>query len=310
MASNASGGGLFATLGKTRRSLKEGLLGLFRGSSTLGDADFDELEDRLILADMGVEASRRVVDSLRKAARGERIGDAGALTMRLKQELATILSRAESAAPEPGDRHPWVILMVGVNGVGKTTTVAKLADYYRQQGHSVMLAACDTFRAAAIEQLQRWGERLGVPVIAQGHGADAAAVAHDALQAARARGADVLIIDSAGRQHVNADLMEQLAKVVRVIRRLDPDAPHDVWLTVDAGNGQNVLSQIEHFSCHVPLTGLCVSKLDGTARGGILVAVAERFDLKVPFIGVGERVGDLERFAAEPFVDAMIDEAR
>lgn len=310
MAFNASGGDLFATLGKTRRSLKEGLLGLFRGSSTLGDADFDELEDRLILADMGVEASRRVVDALRKSARGERIGDAAALTARLKQELVAILGRAESAAPLPGDRRPWVILMVGVNGVGKTTTVAKLANYYQQRGHSVMLAACDTFRAAAIEQLQRWGERLGVPVIAQRHGSDAAAVAHDALQAARARGAEVLIIDSAGRQHVNADLMEQLAKVVRVIRRLDPDAPHDVWLTVDAGNGQNVLSQIEHFTRHVPLTGLCVSKLDGTARGGILVAVAERFDLKVPFIGVGERVDDLERFAAEPFVDAMIDEAR
>jgi fused signal recognition particle receptor len=170
-----------------------------------------------------------------------------------------------------------------------------------------MLAACDTFRAAAIDQLQRWGERLEVPVIAQQHGSDAAAVAHDALQAARARGMDVLIIDSAGRQHVNADLMEQLSKVARVITRLQADAPHDVWLTVDAGNGQNVLSQIEHFSRAVSLTGLCVTKLDGTARGGVLLAVAQRFDLAVPFIGVGEKPDDLRHFEATAFAEALLE---
>jgi fused signal recognition particle receptor len=306
MMFSSNGDGLFAKLGKTRKSLTDGLKGLFSSSTTLDAAAFDDMEDRLIMADMGGEASARVVDALRARTRREKIGDVETFNTLLKNELVKILAKAERAPPDPGSRRPYVILMVGVNGVGKTTTVAKLAHYFRQQGHTVMLAACDTYRAAAVEQLQRWGERLGVPVIAQGHGADAAAVAHDAVQAARARGMDVLIIDSAGRQHVNADLMEQLSKVARVVRKVDANAPHDVWLTVDAGNGQNVLSQIEHFSKAVPLTGLCVTKLDGTARGGVLLAVAQQFDLGIPFLGVGEGLDDLRPFRAEAFVEALV----
>ena len=300
------GDGLFSRLGKTRRSLADGLKGLFGGRTTLGDDDFDDLEDQLVMADMGAAASHRVVEALRDAARREKTADGEALRSLLGRELAAVLARAEAPPPALGEHHPYIVLMVGVNGVGKTTTVAKLAHHFSTRGKRVMLAACDTFRAAAVEQLQRWGERLDVPVIAQGHGADAAAVAHDAVQAARSRDVDVLIIDSAGRQHVNADLMEQLAKVVRVVGRVAPGAPHDVWLTVDAGNGQNVLSQIEHFARAVPLTGLCVTKLDGTARGGVLVAVAERFDLKVPFLGVGERLEDLRPFDAASFAEALV----
>lgn len=305
---NSTGKGLFAKLGKTRKSLTDGLRGLFGGGTHLEDADFDELEDQLIMADMGADASAHVVQALRDAARREKITDGDVLRSRLADELARILESAETPPPDPAARHPYIILMVGVNGVGKTTTVAKLAHYFKQRDFKVMLAACDTFRAAAIEQLQRWGERLDVPVVAQQHGSDAAAVAHDALLAARARGMDVLIIDSAGRQHVNADLMEQLGKVARILGRLEAGAPHDVWLTVDAGNGQNVLSQIEHFSRAVPLSGLCVTKLDGTARGGVLLAVAQRFKLPVPFIGVGEGLEDLRHFEARAFVDALLEE--
>ncbi len=305
MRLTSRGDGLFARLGKTRKSLTDGLKSLFSGRTALEDQDFDDIEDQLILADMGAAVSARVVESLREAARRDRLADAEALRARLREELVAVLATAEQPPSIPA-QHPYVIFMVGVNGVGKTTTVAKLAHHHRQQGRSVMLAACDTFRAAAVEQLQRWGERLDVPVIAQGHGTDAAAVAHDAVHAAVARNTDVLIIDSAGRQHVNADLMSQLTKVVRVIGRAAPGAPHDVWLTVDAGNGQNVLSQIEHFHRAVPLTGLCVTKLDGTARGGVVLAVAQRFDIPVRFLGLGEGVDDLRPFDAAGFVDAML----
>ncbi len=306
MIFKSRGDGLFSRLGKTRRSLADGLKGLFSGRTTLTDDDFDELEDQLVMADMGAAASHRIVEALRDAARREKTADGEALRSLLGRELAAVLARAEAPPVPAAEHHPYIVLMVGVNGVGKTTTVAKLAHHFKTGGQRVMLAACDTFRAAAVEQLQRWGDRLEVPVIAQGHGADAAAVAHDAVQAARARAVDVLIIDSAGRQHVNADLMEQLSKVVRVVGRVAPGAPHDVWLTVDAGNGQNVLSQIEHFARAVPLTGLCVTKLDGTARGGVLVAVAERFELAVPFLGVGEGLEDLRPFDAASFADALV----
>ncbi len=304
----ASARGLLAKLGKTRKSLGDGLTSLFGGKQRLSDEDFDDLEDQLILSDMGAAASARIVDSVRRSATRERLDVAG-LRSRICTELSGILEPVACELPPLPAEGPLVIFMVGVNGVGKTTTCAKLAHFYKSSGKSVMLAACDTFRAAAIEQLQRWGERIGVPVVAQQHGSDAAAVAHDAMQSARARGVDVLIIDSAGRQHVNADLMEQLAKVVRVIARIDAAAPHELWLTVDAGNGQNVLSQIENFARAVKLTGVCVTKLDGTARGGVLVAVAEQFGLKVPFIGVGEALEDLRRFEAEAFANALLGEA-
>ncbi|GJL80759.1 MAG: hypothetical protein DHS20C01_03930 [marine bacterium B5-7] len=300
------GESLFAKLGKTRKSFGESLKGLLGGRSVLEDSDFDELEDQLIMADMGVAASARVTQTLRDRAKRDKTPDSNALRDLMKQELTAILEPCQRVDIDPEASGLHVILMVGVNGVGKTTTSAKLAHYYAQAGKRVMLAACDTFRAAATEQLQRWGERLDVPVVARQHGADAASVAHDAMQAALARNMDYLIIDTAGRQHVNADLMEQLSKVARVIRRIDAAAPHDVWLTVDAGNGQNVLSQIEHFKNAVSLTGLIVTKLDGTARGGVLLAVAERFALPIRFLGVGESATDLQPFDAAIFVDALV----
>ena len=297
--------GLFARLKKTSQALSSGLSGLF-GGGDLKDEDYDDLEDQLILSDMGADASVRLTESLRKIARKSRVSDSSGLKGLLRDEIAGLLANIETADIQLPENRPLVIFMVGVNGVGKTTTTAKLAHHFKQSGKSVMLAACDTFRAAAIEQLQRWGDRLEIPVVSQQHGSDAAAVAHDALSSAKSRGVDVLLIDSAGRQHVNADLMEQLAKVVRVLKKVDADAPHEVWLTVDAGNGQNVLSQIEHFQKIVPLSGLCVTTLDGTAKGGILVAVAEKYGLKVPFIGVGEAVQDLQRFSARDFSDALL----
>ena len=202
-----------------------------------------------------------------------------------------------------------MVLVVGVNGVGKTTTVAKLAEWLGRQGHSVMLAACDTFRAAAIDQLKVWGQRLDIPVVAQERGTDAAAVAHDALASARARGIDTLIIDSAGRQHVNVDLMEQLKKIHRVLGRIDESAPQETLLVVDAGNGQNVLTQTQAFHAAIALTGICVTKLDGTARGGVIVALARRFGIPIPFVATGERLEDFAPFDATAFARALLPEA-
>ena len=298
---------LFGRLGKTRDVIAGGLSSLFKGKQVVAsDQDFDELEDHLIMSDIGVEASARIVGKLRTQAAKEHVNPSEHLRALLQQELVNLLRPAVSPL-DLSDRvaSPWVVLMVGVNGVGKTTTVAKLANRFTERGMSVMLAACDTYRAAAIEQLGIWGNRLGVPVIAQDYGADAAAVAHDALNAARARSVDVLLIDSAGRQHVNADLMEQLRKLHRVIGTIDPEAPHETLLVVDGATGQNALSQVEAFSKAVRIDGLCVTKLDGTARGGMLVAVADRFSLPISFIGVGEGIDDLRVFDADAFALAV-----
>ena len=298
---------LFGRLGKTRDAIAGGLSSLFKGKQVVAsDQDFDELEDHLIMSDIGVEASARIVGKLRTQAAKEHMNPSEHLRALLQQELVNLLRPAVSPL-DLSDRvaSPWVVLMVGVNGVGKTTTVAKLANRFTERGMSVMLAACDTYRAAAIEQLGIWGNRLGVPVIAQDYGADAAAVAHDALNAARARSVDVLLIDSAGRQHVNADLMEQLRKLHRVIGTIDPEAPHETLLVVDGATGQNALSQVEAFSKAVRIDGLCVTKLDGTARGGMLVAVADRFSLPISFIGVGEGIDDLRVFDADAFALAV-----
>ncbi|MBT4396404.1 MAG: signal recognition particle-docking protein FtsY, partial [Acidiferrobacteraceae bacterium] len=247
------------------------------------------------------------VAALRRHAASKRIENLPALKNLLSHELAAMLGKAQRSIDiqsQPGT--PFVILMVGVNGVGKTTTAAKLAAFFQRSERSVMLAACDTFRAAAIEQLQTWGERLELPVIAQAHGADAAAVAHDAMKAAQARKIDVLIVDSAGRQHVNVDLMAQLQKIKRVIRAVDVTAPQEILLVVDGGTGQNALAQVSAFEDAVEPTGVCVTKLDGTARGGVVVALARQCALTIPFIGVGETLEDLQPFDADRFARALV----
>ena len=308
MTSDTESSGLFARLKKTRTSLAGGLAGLFGGGRVhFDDGVYDDLEDQLLMADLGVEASTVVVSALRERVRTTRIDSSESLKEALIDELSSILTPAERPlVAQKGANGPFVILMVGVNGVGKTTTTAKLAAYFQNSGHSVLLGACDTFRAAAIEQLQSWGERLGIGVIAQSHGSDAAAVAHDALSAAKSRGTDVLIIDSAGRQHVNADLMAQLGKIRRVLSKADTAAPHETLLVVDGGTGQNALSQAAAFEKEVGLTGICVTKLDGTARGGVVVALAKQFPVAIPFVGVGEGIADLRPFKARDFARALV----
>lgn len=298
--------GLMSRLVKTREALTRRLAGIFSPGAALDDAWFDEIEDQLIMADVGVGPTRTIVEALRAAAREQRLQSAEDLLGVVRAKMRDLLAPASQPLVIDGQREPFVILMVGVNGVGKTTTVAKLAHQLAQDGHSVMLAACDTYRAAAIEQLQAWGQRLDVPVIAQRHGADPAAVAHDALRSAQARRASVLIVDTAGRQHTHDDLMEQLVKVRRVIAKIDETAPHETLLTVDAGNGQNVLAQVEQFHSRLGLTGLCVTKLDGTAKGGVVLALCDRFSIPVRYVGVGEAVTDFRPFDAEEFVDALM----
>jgi len=308
MTSNPESSGLFARLKKTRIALSDGLTGLFGGNRVTFDDDiYNELEDQLIMSDLGVEASAQVVAALREQARAGRIDTTEALREALAGHIARLLQNAEREMVFDSESpKPLVILMVGVNGVGKTTTSAKLAARFQDSGHSVLLGACDTFRAAAIEQLQSWGDRLGIPVIAQAHGSDAAAVAYDALTAAKSRGVDVLIIDSAGRQHVNADLMAQLGKIRRVLAKADSGAPHETLLVVDGGTGQNALSQASAFEKEIGLTGICVTKLDGTARGGVVVALTQQSPVSIPFIGVGEGVADLRPFDAADYARALM----
>lgn len=308
MTSDTESSGLFARLKKSRTSLAGRLSGLFGGGRVHFDDDvYDDLGDQLLMADLGVEASTAVVLALRERVQTTRIDSLESLNEALIDELASILITAERPlVAQSGANGPFVILMVGVNGVGKTTTAAKLAAYFQNSGYSVLLGACDTFRAAAIEQLQSWGERLGIGVIAQSHGSDAAAVAHDALSAAKSRGADVLIIDSAGRQHVNADLMAQLGKIRRVLSKVNAAAPHETLLVVDGGTGQNALSQVAAFEKEVGLTGICVTKLDGTARGGVVVGLAKQFPVVIPFVGVGEGIADLRPFKARDFARALV----
>ena len=296
---------LRAGLGKTRSALSEGLATLFLGRKTLDDDLLDELETRLLLADVGVRTTREILEALTRRVKRRELDDAEALFAALKAELLEVLRPAAVPLRIDDDLRPHVILMVGVNGAGKTTTIGKLARHLQAQGKSVMLAAGDTFRAAAVEQLQVWGERNGVPVIAQQTGSDSASVIFDALQAARARGADVLIADTAGRLHVKANLMEELRKIVRVMQKLDPTAPHEVMLVLDAGTGQNGLAQARAFREAVAVTGLALTKLDGTAKGGIVFAVARELGLPIRFIGVGETVEDLRPFDAGDFVEAL-----
>ena len=297
---------LDAKLGRTRSRFRDSLLDFLLGQKPIDDELLEELESQLIMADVGVEATARVMKTLNGRVARSEVGDSEALRQALAEELVAILEPVERPLEIPESDTPFVILVVGVNGAGKTTTIGKLARQLQDGGKSVMLAAGDTFRAAAVEQLQGWGERNGVPVISQGSGADSASVVFDALQSARARGIDVLIADTAGRLHTQSNLMEELRKVKRVLGKLDPDAPHETLLVLDGGTGQNALSQAEQFHAAMDLSGLAVTKLDGTARGGVIFAVAERTGLPIRFIGVGEQVEDLEVFEARRYVDALV----
>lgn len=300
--------GLFARLrrglGRTSDNLVAGLGNLFLGRKSI-DADLlEELESQLLMADVGIDATQRIIDQLTERVSRRELDNPQALMTALREALRDILAPCERALV-PDSARPFVILVVGVNGVGKTTTIGKLARRFQQEGRSVMLAAGDTFRAAAVEQLQVWGERHGVPVIAQHTGADSASVLYDALQAAKARGTDVLIADTAGRLHNKSHLMEELRKVVRVLRKLDEQAPQEVLLVLDAGTGQNALSQASQFTEAVGVSGIALTKLDGTAKGGVIFAIAERLGLPIRFIGVGESAEDLRPFAADEFIEAL-----
>ena len=292
-------------LARTRHSLTDGVATLVLGSKAIDDALLEEIETLLLVADVGVEATREIIDDLTRRASRKELADADALMSALHDDMRAILAPCSVPLEIPAAPHPCVILMVGINGAGKTTTIGKLAHRLQAGGHSVMLAAGDTFRAAAVEQLQSWGERNAIPVIAQHQGADAASVVFDALQAARARGIDVLIADTAGRLHTQSNLMEELKKIKRVLGKLDPDAPHEVMLVVDAGTGQNALSQAQQFHEAVGLTGITLTKLDGTARGGIIFAIAKKTAIPIRFIGVGEGIENLREFDAGEFVDAL-----
>jgi len=293
-------------LRRTRQSLVSGLSSLFAGKK-LDDAALEELESRLLLADVGVEVAQDLMNRLTESVSRQQVNDVPALLRALRQELLAILAPCQQPW-RPGDSRPYAILMVGVNGVGKTTTIGKLAQWLQGAGHSVLLAAGDTFRAAAVEQLQVWGERNRIPVVAQQSGADAASVIYDALQAAQARRVDVVIADTAGRLHTQSNLMEELKKIKRVMGKVDAAAPHEVLLVVDASTGQNALNQAVQFHEAVGITGLILTKLDGTAKGGIVFAIARRLGLPIRFIGVGESIEDLRTFDAAEFVAALLDE--
>ncbi|AXO86584.1 signal recognition particle-docking protein FtsY [Pseudomonas parafulva] len=295
-------------LSKTSASIGEGMASLFLGKKVIDDDLLDEIETRLLTADVGVEATSLIVQNLTQKVARKQLADADALYKSLQEELAALLRPVEQPLKIDAQTKPYVILVVGVNGAGKTTTIGKLAKKLQLEGKKVMLAAGDTFRAAAVEQLQVWGERNQIPVIAQHTGADSASVIFDAVQAAKARGVDVLIADTAGRLHTKDNLMEELKKVRRVIGKLDAEAPHEVLLVLDAGTGQNAISQAKYFNQSVELTGLALTKLDGTAKGGVIFALAKQFSLPIRFIGVGEGIDDLRTFEAEPFVKALFAE--
>ncbi|NYS31565.1 signal recognition particle-docking protein FtsY [Pantoea sp. WMus005] len=291
------------SLVKTRQNLGSGFISLFRGKK-IDDDLFDELEEQLLIADVGVDTTRRIITHLTQQANRKQLRDAEALYGLLKAEMASILAKVDAPLDVSG-KTPFVILMVGVNGVGKTTTIGKLARQYQAEGKTVMLAAGDTFRAAAVEQLQVWGQRNNIPVIAQHTGADSASVIFDAIQAAKSRGVDVLIADTAGRLQNKSHLMEELKKITRVMKKLDDSAPHEVMLTLDASTGQNAVSQARLFNEAVGLTGIALTKLDGTAKGGVIFSIADQFGIPIRYIGVGEGIEDLRPFKAEDFIEAL-----
>lgn len=305
--------GMLARLGNALTRTRAGLGGWLRelraGAVTV-DADLlEQLEEHLLSADAGVEVTEKVIGNLRARLGRRELRDAGVLADALREELLAILQPCEQPLVITPDARPFVLLMVGINGAGKTTTIGKLAQQLRREGRKLMLAAGDTFRAAAVEQLQVWGERNQVPVIAQPAGSDSAAVIYDAVQAARARDIDVLIADTSGRLHTQANLMEELKKIKRVIAKAEPAAPHEVMLVVDASTGQNALQQAQQFHQAVGLTGITLTKLDGTAKGGIIFALAEKVGVPIRYIGVGEGIDDLREFNAEEFVEALFEQS-
>ncbi|WP_255550579.1 signal recognition particle-docking protein FtsY [Moritella sp. 28] len=291
-------------LSRTKGNIGSGFKSFFRGKH-IDDELFEELEEQLLIADLGVATTTRIIDNLTQQASRKELKDAEALYDILKKDMAEMLKKVEQPLEIDSNNKPHVILMVGVNGVGKTTTIGKMAKKFQGEGKSVMLAAGDTFRAAAVEQLQVWGDRNGIPVVAQHTGADSASVLFDAMQSATAKDVDVLIADTAGRLQNKAHLMEELKKVVRVMKKHDATAPHEIMLTIDAGTGQNALSQAELFKEAVGLTGITLTKLDGTAKGGVIFAVADKFQIPIRFIGIGEGIDDLRTFNSEEFIDAL-----
>ncbi len=294
-------------LGKTRASLTGGMADLFSVGKKIDEDLLEEIETTLLMADVGVTATSEIIESLTDKLERNQLKDGEALRKALRDELHGLLKDVSKPLAVDAGKQPYVILMVGVNGVGKTTTIGKLTKKFQNDGKSVMLAAGDTFRAAAVEQLQVWGERNNVPVVAQHNGADSASVIFDAIQSAKSREVDVVIADTAGRLQNKDNLMNELEKVVRVMKKLDDTAPHEVMLVLDAGTGQNALSQAQVFQQAVGVSGITLTKLDGTAKGGIVFAIARQLQLPIRFIGVGEQVDDLRSFDAETFVDALFD---
>lgn len=294
-------------LSKTRGSLTDGMADLLLGKKTIDDDLLEELETRLLSADVGIEATTRIIDDLTRRVSRKELNDPEALFNALCEDMVDILQPVEQPLQIDTQKRPYVILVVGINGAGKTTTIGKLAKRFQNQGQSVMLAAGDTFRAAAVEQLQTWGERNHIPVIAQGTGADSASVIFDAISSARARNIDIVIADTAGRLHTQSNLMDELKKIKRVMTKLDAESPHETLLVMDAGFGQNGLVQAQQFNEAMGLSGLVLSKLDGTAKGGIVFAIAEKLGTPIRFIGVGESIDDLREFHAREFVEALLD---
>ncbi|GAB3529377.1 signal recognition particle-docking protein FtsY [Photobacterium alginatilyticum] len=298
---------LMRGLKKTKTNFGTGFVSLFRGKK-IDDDLFEELEEQLLVADVGMDTTLKIIENLTEKADRKDLKDGEALYGLLKDELGEMLEKVEQPLVVDTSKKPYVILMVGVNGVGKTTTIGKLAKQFQAEGKSVMLAAGDTFRAAAVEQLQVWGERNNVPVVAQHTGADSASVIFDAIESARARNVDVVIADTAGRLQNKGNLMEELRKIVRVMKKVDPQAPHEIMLTVDAGTGQNAISQAKLFSEVAPVSGITITKLDGTAKGGVIFAVADQFNIPIRYIGIGEGIDDLRPFAANEFIEALFSD--
>ncbi|TNH09426.1 signal recognition particle-docking protein FtsY [Testudinibacter sp. TR-2022] len=305
-----SEGGFFSRLlkglVKTKQNLGSGFRNLFIGKK-IDDELFEELEEQLLIADIGMPTTTKIINNLTQHASKKELRDAEQLYQKLKDEMAEILQPVAQPLVL-ADKKPFVILMVGVNGVGKTTTIGKLARQFQSQGKSVMLAAGDTFRAAAVEQLQVWGERNHIPVVAQSSGSDSASVLYDALESAQAKNIDILLADTAGRLQNKNNLMDELKKIVRVMQKIDPQAPHEIMLTLDAGTGQNAISQAKLFNEAVGLTGITLTKLDGTAKGGVIFAIADQFKVPIRYIGVGEKIDDLRPFEAKEFIEALFSQ--